>query len=256
MIQKCLGCMHFGACVAVFSEKTGQSKQGIRFFLPEMGYNGSWGKKCYCFLLTIYVMIKTSMSLGTRGGDDMKDEESLKNRVDADIFRCQEVWKEYSHDKDVLGVLFDDLLARYANVIDGFVDEMRVIFASENSPQMAKVYRENVQLMLQRLLEFQENGYTNEGLEDLRIRKELGESVSIEMDFGKIRMELGLMEGISTVEREDIMARLGEMEEICSLSLTRRKKWDLLRKYVLWVSGKEVEIAMRILPLFLKINER
>lgn len=186
----------------------------------------------------------------------MKEDERLKNMVDGDISRCQEVWKQYSHDKDVLGVLFDDLLARYANVIDGFVDEMRVIFATENSPRMAEVYRENVQLMLQRLLEFQENGYTNEGLEEFRIRKELGEPVKFEMDFGKIRMELGLMEGISLVDRGEIMERLGEMEEICSLSLTRRKKWDLLRKYVLWVSGKEVEVAMKILPLFLKINER
>ena len=53
---------------------------------------------------------------------------------------------------------------------------------------------------------------------------------------------------------EEIMEKLAMIEEICSLPLTRKKKWDKLREYIVWISGKDVKIAMKLLPLFLKIR--
>ena len=56
-------------------------------------------------------------------------------------------------------------------------------------------------------------------------------------------------------EKEEIMMKLDEMEEICAQVVPRSKKWESLREYLIWVSGKEADVAMEILPLFFRIND-
>ena len=68
-----------------------------------------------------------------------------------------------------------------------------------------------------------------------------------------VRLSIGMMEEISSIEKEEVIEKLGEIEEICSLPLTRKRKWDKLRQYIVWISGKDVKIALKVLPLFLKI---
>jgi len=106
--------------------------------------------------------------------------------------------------------------------------------------------------MVERLKGFRENGYSNEGLMEyymLRDRQEL----DYEADFTSVRLDLGLME-ISRGEREDIIRHLDEMEEICSQVMTKKEKWEALREHLVWLSGKDVAVAMKLLPLFFRIN--
>ena len=79
------------------------------------------------------------------------------------------------------------------------------------------------------------------------------DTIITEMDFTAVRLSIGMMEEISSIEKEEVIVKLGEIEEICSLPLTRKRKWDKLRQYIVWISGKDVKIALKVLPLFLKI---
>ncbi len=62
------------------------------------------------------------------------------------------------------------------------------------------------------------------------------------------------MNELSSTEKEEIIQKLEEIEEICNLPITRKRQWDKLRQYVVWLSGKDVKVAMKLLPLFLKIQ--
>jgi hypothetical protein len=79
------------------------------------------------------------------------------------------------------------------------------------------------------------------------------QELNFQADFTTVRLELGLME-LSRGEREDIMRHLDEMEEICSQVLTKKEKWEGLREHLVWLSGKDVAVAMKLLPLFFRIN--
>ena len=105
---------------------------------------------------------------------------------------------------------------------------------------------------MERLKGFRGNGYSNEGLMEYYIARDRQE-LNFQADFITVRLELGLME-ISQGEREDIMRHLDEMEEICSLVMTKKEKWEEMRKHLVWLSGKDVAIAMKLLPLFFRIN--
>ena len=36
--------------------------------------------------------------------------------------------------------------------------------------------------------------------------------------------------------------------------MTKKEKWEELRKHLVWLSGKDVTVAMKLLPLFFRIN--
>ena len=106
--------------------------------------------------------------------------------------------------------------------------------------------------MMERLKGFRGNGYSNEGLMEYYIARDRQE-LNFEADFITVRLELGLME-LSLGDREDVMRHLDEMEEICSRVMTKREKWESLREHLVWLSGKDVTVAMKLLPLFFRIN--
>lgn len=184
----------------------------------------------------------------------MTESDVFKKMVDEDIAHCEDVWASYSHDKDKLQELFQTLLYRYAQRIEGFTEDMWVISQFESSARMAETFRENIKKLLSRLQAFKENGYKNEGLQEYHLKKERQGMPQFNLNFSEIRIAIGMIEEISSFEKEDIMKKLGEMEEICAQPISKAKKWDMLRGYVVWVSGKEAAVAMKILPLFLNID--
>ena len=182
----------------------------------------------------------------------MTEEKDIRTMVDEDIAHAEAVWDASSYDSEAMEALFGLLMEHYKEEIDGFVKGLRVIQTYEGSADMAEVYRENVKTMVERLKGFRENGYSNEGLMEyymMRDRQEL----DYEADFTSVRLDLGLME-ISRSEREDNIRHLDEMEEICSQVMTKKEKWEALREHLVWLSGKDVTVAMKLLPLFFRIN--
>ncbi len=184
----------------------------------------------------------------------MAEQKDWAKVVEADIHWCEETWKSYSHDKDVMGNLYHILLARYIDVIEGFDNDMLVVSPCDSISNTAEIYRRNVALILQRLKEFRDNGYTNEGLAEYRLRLEQVDPVSFDMNFLQVRSIIGQMQGIPLADKDEILEKLEEMEKICTKAITKREKWDMLRGHVIWVSGQELNVAMKIIPLFLKIN--
>ena len=175
-------------------------------------------------------------------------------RVDEDINRSQAVWDASSYDEEKLSALFRYLVGEYKDEINGFCEELTVIQPYEKTALQAEAYRENVKKLMERLEGFRENGYKNEGLLEYYLKKEQNE-ITLDVDFTQLRLEFGFMQGLPKHEKDEIIERLGEMEEICARVLLKRQKWELMRKYLIWLSGKDVDIALKILPVFFKINK-
>lgn len=183
----------------------------------------------------------------------MQETKSLRDMVDQDLEYCQTVWQEYSHDWEQLTSLFFLLLQHYHDVIEGFDEGLCVIQNREPSAELAEICRRNIKIMMERLSVFRENGYSNEGLLDYYIRKEQHE-IDFYANFTTVRIELGFLE-LPAKELEEIMQKLDKMEEICAYTVPRSRKWEALREYLVWLSGKTVDVSMLILPLFFRIND-
>ena len=182
----------------------------------------------------------------------MKEEKDIRIMVDEDIALAKAVWAASSYDSEVMGELFYHLMERYKDEIEDFMKGLKVIQSDEDTAELAEIYRGNIRVMMERLKGFRGNGYSNEGLMEYYIARDRQE-LNFQADFTTVRLELGLME-LSRGEREDIMRHLDEMEEICSQVLTKKEKWEGLREHLVWLSGKDVAVAMKLLPLFFRIN--
>ena len=183
---------------------------------------------------------------------DMTEEKDIRTMVDEDIAHAEAVWDASSYDSEAMEGLFHLLMEHYKEEIEGFTKGLRVIQPYEGTADMARAYRENVKVMLERLQGFRENGYSNEGLMEYYMRKDHQE-LDFEADFTAVRLDMGLMP-LPVAEREDIIRHLDEMEEICARVMPKREKWESLRAHLVWLSGKDVAVAMKLLPLFFRIN--
>ena len=87
--------------------------------------------------------------------------DDLKNKVDDDIIFAQQQWDKYSHDYEKMESVYNKLLFSYNDLIHDFSKELIIISSYENKNKLADVYRKNVNTLIHRLVDFQNNGYEN-----------------------------------------------------------------------------------------------
>lgn len=178
-------------------------------------------------------------------------EKNICELIEEDIAYAEA--QASSYDIEALEEVFYRLMEHYRECIEGFSKDLQVVQVYESPGAMAEIYRENIRLLLERLEGFRENGYSNEGLTEYYIRRDWQE-MHLDMDFTAVRLELGML-GLSAGEMEEIAEHLNDMEAICARVTTQKEKWEGMRTHLVWLSGQEVGIAVKLLPLFFKINE-
>lgn len=183
----------------------------------------------------------------------MVNENDLNLVVDEDILYCKSVWSKYSHDAEQMERLFNTMLFKYVDVIEGFADGMEVISAYEEKAKIAEALRNNVDLIIKRLEIIKALGYKCQSLRDYYLSEDVKGCV-VNVGFNEARRYFSESTQIGIIEKKEITDKIDEIEEICISVETKRGKWDKLRPYVIWTSGKDVEIAMLILALIQKIN--
>lgn len=175
-------------------------------------------------------------------------EYELKRMVNNDIEYCKKEWDNYSFDWERMGRLFDKMIHKYINIIDGFDKDLKVISAYEKKNNSGDTYRDNLRLIISRLEAFRDNGYKNEGL-----LKENSKGFNIRpydrTEFDSVRLTMDRCEKIGKKEKEEISQKLDEIETVCTSAAEPTEKWNRLRPYVVWLSGKSLNIASYILPL-------
>ncbi len=188
-------------------------------------------------------------------GKFMTEEKNLQQMIEEDLEQCEIVWTQFYDNKESMEALFLMLISHYIDRINGFAENIEVLNGWEKVSQQIEICRRNILLLIERIKLFQQNGYSNEGLLDLYLKQEREkEIITIETDFSAVHLSISMMNELSSTEKEEIIQKLEEIEEICNLPITRKRQWDKLRQYVVWLSGKDVKVAMKLLPLFLKIQ--
>lgn len=172
----------------------------------------------------------------------------LKRMVNNDIEYCKKEWDNYSFDWERMGRLFDKMIHKYINIIDGFDKDLKVISAYEKKNNSGDTYRDNLRLIISRLEAFRDNGYKNDGLLKENIR---GFNIRPydRTEFDSVRLTMDRCEKIGKKEKEEISRKLDEIETVCTSAAEPTEKWNRLRPYVVWLSGKSLNIASYILPL-------
>lgn len=180
-------------------------------------------------------------------------EYELKRMVNNDIDYCLEEWEKHSFDWEAMGSLFEKMICKYSDIIDGFDKDLKVISAYERKNDCGDTYRYNLSILIKRLEAFRDNGYKNEGLHD-----EHNADFKIEKydmnTFNEVRLILDNTSCIDKYEKAEISEKLDEIETICSSEDMPTAKWGKLRPYLMWLSGKNLVVASQILSVIMEIG--
>ena len=180
-------------------------------------------------------------------------DEITKMVLDEDLVHSRQLWNQYGNDEKRMSGLFDMLIMRYKDIVDGIADGLEVVSGFDNKEQRTQVYKNNVHKVIVRLEAFKDCGYNNDEL----VKHYVTEGVQghiYDLSFNETRDIINHMSDISPNEREEVIMKIDDIESIVSSVTTKKNKWYALRPYIVWASGKEVNIAMLILPLIMKIN--
>lgn len=180
-------------------------------------------------------------------------EYELKRMVNNDIEYCKNEWDVLSFDVERMAALFDRMMYRYTKIIKGFDNEMRVVLNYEDEVNAGEIYRYNVRLIIKKLEEFRDNGYRNEGLGE----EDNPEQVIMPYDaseFDEVRLFFERSEQLNDKLKAETAAKIDEIEEICMSKKRPSEKWEALKPYVIWLTGKDLIIASHIMPLFMLIK--
>lgn len=181
-------------------------------------------------------------------------QEDLNKMVEEDIAYCEREWKQYSHLLEKMEELFDRMLFKYAPIVKGIDKDMKVISSYESGNRLAEVYRNNIKILVGRLQDFLICDCDNKKLEQFYIKRDNpNQGTAVSWSFHECRKAILEMDTLTTKEREHIIDKLDEMESICLRPISKKDKWDRLRPYVVWLSGKDLKVALEILPVFLKL---
>lgn len=179
------------------------------------------------------------------------DKSGLTLMVEKDIEKSTEIFANFSYDGEKMLSLFNEIHFRYKDIIAGFSKDLSPIAGPEIDSETGLILRQNVKLLIDRLKAFYENGCDNDRLMGSFI-KPMEKSVS--MRFNELRAQFGESSEYTMLAKQDIINKLDEIEEILMSFEPREKKWNRLRPYLVWVSGKGADVALKFLPLFLYID--
>lgn len=183
------------------------------------------------------------------------ERNPLHAQIDSDIYYCDTQWTSFSYDTESMEKLQHRLLSCYQDVIDQFAQGLKTVSAYESSGKRAETYRENVTVLLQRMKRYQSQGYQNK-------EKKWWDSLSAKEYLDQVRQacnqaryDVSTNQGLSSSEKKSIEKKLEELEDIMTFQEERHCKWEAIRPYLIWISGKSEDVFLAILPVLLKIKE-
>lgn len=174
--------------------------------------------------------------------------------IDNDISICEQV--SQGSNKYELREVHSRMISKYANIIDGFADNLQNIFYDENG----NIRKQNIETMRQKLVLFKAMGYTNIFSKELN-----GPQVSVNnvnqntilnnISFEQVRNDVENMTTLREEEINDILEKIEEIEKLVQSSERKTKKWEKAKPIIMWIADKSVDVGITMLQLLLKIGQ-
>ncbi|MGL4790790.1 MAG: hypothetical protein ACRCW1_05205 [Anaerotignaceae bacterium] len=177
----------------------------------------------------------------------------LKRNIDEDLMYCKDIWKKYSYDPEKMEELFTAMIFKYESIIEGFSQDMEVISPFDTKIKAGEAIRRNVDRIIKTFEIVKAQGYKDNCLKEYYLKQGVKGKV-LDLNFNEVRVIFNEDFHISHMEKKEILNKIDEIEEICISVDTKKNKWDKLRPYVVWSTGKDADTAIIILSLILKIN--
>ena len=68
------------------------------------------------------------------------------------------------------------------------------------------------------------------------------------MTFEQLKQKAESITSVSDKEIDEIMEKINEIESICKSNERKTKKWEKVKKIIIWLMDKGVDVAIQLIP--------
>lgn len=205
--------------------------------------------------------MKMSIPQVTKAEIEDKNRRKQNKKISQDIQEIKNVLAEGNVDK--IRELHRKIDGKYQNIIPNFGKSMYGY-----DEKLGFVYdiigeesiKENLSMMENKLdglkLGFADSYTTKHNVHhssDVNVL--VNNNINISISFEAVREQIEEMTSLTDDDTKEILDQIRKIEEIIKSEDKKKTKWEKLKPILHWVADKSFDVAIKLLPLILKINE-
>ena len=179
--------------------------------------------------------------------------EELKNQIDEDIKLCEEAIDGKAQS---LYKVYSSLKSKYIGLIDDF-DKGLTDYPGTTLSLMNNIAGDGISKILSRLKVFKANNYSNFKKENnvvssypnINITNSNENNVNFNFDFDTVIESIKNNESLDDDSIAEIVEKINELKEIQQSNDSKKSNWNKVKKIILWLADKGVDVAIQLLPL-------
>lgn len=186
----------------------------------------------------------------------------FKDFVRTDISRIEKILEE-NISKDDLLILHREIDGRYQSCIMNWNQGLNCVYYLKNSSSainygILEDHKEkitsNLSMMKSKLETYVFGMNAVSFPEPPSTTVNVTTSVNLNVTFEQVRSQIEDMTSLTDEQTEEILNKISEIEATVNSIGTKKSKWEKIKPVLTWLADKSFDVAMKILPLILKVN--
>lgn len=79
-------------------------------------------------------------------------------------------------------------------------------------------------------------------------------NVNLNVTFEQVRSQIKDMTSLTDEQTNEVLAKVDEIEDVVNGNGNKKSKWEKIKPVLVWLADKSFDVAMKLLPLLLKIQ--
>lgn len=191
----------------------------------------------------------------------MKEKDPLyefKKQYTSDLLLLDRYIKDSEHkeylEEDILKE-YKKIVAKYSNYVPNFSDGLYGYYKENNFFDDVNGDDLNVNLIyihekmnIYKNLDFPNLVKENKNNPMLQINNNNQNTMEVNLTFEQLKKNVENITSVNDEEIDEILEKINEIEKICKLNERKTKKWEKIKKILVWIMDKGIDVAIQVIP--------
>ncbi len=176
----------------------------------------------------------------------IKDTEELKSIID-----------DFDNiGPSTLNPLYDSLIAKYSKIVPDFSDNIEGYRKSDGFffPVERVSLKKNIKNIYEKMMVCVRLNFINIKFADVsnipffQINNNNQNTMEVNLTFEQLKDRVENITSVNNEEIDEILEKINEIEDICKSNDRKTKKWEKIKKILVWIMDKGIDVAIQVIP--------
>ena len=176
----------------------------------------------------------------------IKDTEELKSIID-----------DFNNiGPSTLNPLYDSLIAKYSKIVPDFSDNIEGYRKSDGFffPVERVSLKKNIKNIYEKMMVCVRLNFINIKFADVsnipffQINNNNQNTMEVNLTFEQLKDRVENITSVNNEEIDEILEKINEIEDICKSNDRKTKKWEKIKKILVWIMDKGIDVAIQVIP--------